>query len=195
MTNEPEPSNGAARRLATSSNVASTLALAVSIFALAIGAWQTRLMQSQARSSVWPHLSIGYTYNSKVDENGFVWNVDNNGVGPARIDTVAVALDGKPMKTWKDVLKALGFHGELRVSTTSFSGDVIPPSLNRETAISAIRINEADAAALFKAAVPRFTMDICYCSVYDDCWIAHWQNPKVDAVARCVARPETAFDD
>ena len=195
MTNEPEPSNGAARRLATSSNVASTLALAVSIFALAIGAWQTRLMQSQARASVWPHLSIGYTYNSKVDENGFVWNVDNNGVGPARIDTVAVALDGKPMKTWKDVLKALGFHGELRVSTTSFSGDVIPPSLNRETAISAIRINEADAAALFKAAVPRFTMDICYCSVYDDCWIAHWQNPKVDAVARCVARPETAFDD
>ena len=195
MTNEPEPSNGAARRLATSSNVASTLALAVSIFALAIGAWQTRLMQSQARASVWPHLSIGYTYNSKVDENGFVWNVDNNGVGPARIDTVEVALDGRPMKTWKDVLKALGFHGELRVSTTSFSGDVIPPSLNRETAISAIRINEADAAALFKAAVPRFTMDICYCSVYDDCWIAHWQNPKVDAVARCVARPETAFDD
>jgi hypothetical protein len=37
-------------------------------------------------------------------------------------------------------------------------------------------------------------MDICYCSVYDDCWVAHWQNPKVDAVAGCKAAKETAFD-
>ena len=194
-TNDRPAETRIASRSALFPNLTSLLALAVSIFALAIGAWQTRLMQSQARASVWPHLSIGYTYNSNVDDNGFLWRIDNNGVGPARIQTVSLTLDGRPMKTWKDVLKALGFHGELRVSTTSFSGDVIPPSLNRETAISAIRINEADAAALFKAAVPRFTMDICYCSVYDDCWIAHWQNPKVDAVARCVARPETAFDD
>jgi hypothetical protein len=195
MTDTPEES--AATKAAHGNlfpNVTSLLALAVSIFALAIGAWQTRLMQSQARASVWPHLSIGYTYNSNVDDNGFIWSIDNNGVGPARIESVAVALDGRPMKSWHDVLVALGFHGEMHVSTTSFSGDVIPPSLNRETAISAIRINQADAASTFKNAVARFTMDICYCSVYDDCWVAHWQNPKVDAVARCEATKETAFD-
>jgi hypothetical protein len=195
MTDRPEES--AATKAARGSlfpNITSLLALAVSIFALAIGAWQTRLMQSQARASVWPHLSIGYTYNSNVDDNGFIWSIDNNGVGPAKIERVAVTLDGKPMKSWHDVLVALGFHGEMRVSTTSFSGDVIPPSLNRETAISAIRINQAGAASTFKNAVARFTMDICYCSVYDDCWVAHWQNPKVDAVAGCEARKEITFD-
>jgi hypothetical protein len=82
----------------------------------------------------------------------------------------------------------------MRVSTTSFSGDVIPPSLNRETAIAAIRVNQADAAKAFKAAVPRFQMDVCYCSVYDECWVAHWQMPKVDAVARCNASV-VSFED
>ena len=55
------------------STITSSLALAVSVFALAIGAWQTKLMQGQARASVWPHLAIGYTYNSNVDEDGFFW--------------------------------------------------------------------------------------------------------------------------
>lgn len=167
------------------SSMTSALALAVSIFALAIGAWQTRLMQSQARASVWPHLSIGYTYNSNMDEDGFIWRIDNNGVGPARIESVALTLDGKPMKSWPAVLMALGFHGEMRVSTTSLAGEVIPPSLNRETAIETIRVNQRDAAALFKAAVPRFRMDVCYCSVYDDCWIARKQDPNVQPASRC----------
>jgi len=167
------------------SSLTSGLALAVSIFALAIGAWQTRLMQGQARASVWPFLAIGYTYNSNTDANGFIWHVDNNGVGPAKIETVALSVDGKPMKRWTDVLAALGATPSINMSTTSLNGDVIPPNLNRETTIEALRINEREVAALFKGAIARFKMDICYCSVYDECWIAHWQQTKVDSVERC----------
>ena len=189
MTDTNERPDDAARvaRSGLFPNLTSLLALAVSIFALAIGAWQTRLMQGQARASVWPHLSIGYTYNSNMDENGFIWRVDNTGVGPARIESISLTLDGKPMKTWSDVLHALGFAGQMRVSTTSLSGEVIPPSLNRETAIDTIRINERVPAKTFKEAIDRFRMDVCYCSVYDDCWVAHWQQKGVEAVDRCPA--------
>lgn len=198
MTNANDDPNDTTRaqvRGALMPNITSGLALAVSVFALAIGAWQTRLMQGQARASVWPHLEIGYTYNSNTDENGFIWHIDNNGVGPARIETVTLTLDGKPMKSWHDVLIALGFKGEMRVSTTSLAGEVIPPSLNRETAIGAVRINQRDAASVFKEAVPRFKMEICYCSVYDDCWVAHWQITKVDPIARCESADATPFED
>ena len=195
MTNPIKPSNAEApRRGAIMSNLTSGLALAVSVFALAIGAWQTRLMQSQARASVWPHLEVGYTYNTNTDENGFLWRIDNNGVGPARIESGTLTLDGKPMKHWRDVLLALGFTGQMRVSTSSLAGEVIPPSLNRETAIETIRINQREVASVFKEAVPRFKMEICYCSVYDDCWIARWQTTKVEPVARCEASA-TAFED
>ena len=187
-----DPSAG---RRALLSNLTSGLALGVSIFALAIGAWQTRLMQGQAHASVWPFVALGYTYNCNTDMNGFVWHVDNNGVGPARIESVTLRLDGKPMKGWTEVLKALGATGPINVSTTSFNGDVIPPSLNRETTINAIRVHQREVATLFKNAVDRFQMEICYCSVYDDCWIAHWQQSKVDAVASCTAAGAEQFED
>ncbi|HEV7491353.1 MAG TPA: hypothetical protein VGO25_11135 [Rhodanobacteraceae bacterium] len=177
------------------SNITSGVALSVSVFALALGAWQTRLMQSQARASVWPYLSIGYTFNSDTDQNAFIWRIDNNGVGPARVQRVSLTLDGRPMKHWTEVLIALGFKGKLHLSTSSAAGEVIPPSLNRETAIEAIHINDRDVGTAFKNAVERFKMDICYCSVYDDCWIAHWQMSKVDPVERCDAPGETSFQD
>ena len=193
MTNEDSSTRTSPSRMRMS-DFTSGLALAVSIFALAIGAWQTRLMQTQARASVWPHLEVGYTYNSNVDENGFIWRIDNNGVGPARIETVTLTLDGKPMQNWPQVLEALGFKGERRVSTTSLAGEVIPPSLNRETAIETIRVNERETALAVKNAVDRFRMDICYCSVYDDCWVAHWQKTRVDPVARCDATAIAPFE-
>ena len=181
-------------RRGTLSSLTSGLALSVSIFALAIGAWQTRLMQGQARASVWPFLSIGYSYSSNTDTDGFVWHIDNNGVGPARIESVTLGLDGKPMKNWVEVMKALGATSPINVSTTSFNGDVIPPSLNRETTIKAIRVHQREVAALFKGAVDRFKMDVCYCSVYDECWVAHWQQSKVDAVERCAPNGD-AFEE
>ncbi|HEX5124399.1 MAG TPA: hypothetical protein VFV97_14245 [Rhodanobacteraceae bacterium] len=194
MTND-DPNATPAPKGRRGPELTSALALAVSIFALAIGAWQTRLMQSQARASVWPHLEIGYTYNSNVDDNAFLWRIDNNGVGPARIETIALTFDGKPMRHWSDAITALGFDGAQHTSTSSLAGEVIPPSLNRETAIEALRVNQRELAAAIKQNATRFGMEICYCSVYDDCWVAHWLKPKPDPVARCEASSDNAFDD
>jgi len=171
-----------ARRL-TTSDLGSALALAVSVFALALGAYQTRLMQSQARASVWPFLSIGYTYSSNVDRDAFIWTVNNNGVGPAKVESVTLTLDDKPMRRWEEVLTALGVTTTPSTAMSSISGEVIPPNTNRETTIAPIKVHEREAARLFKAAEKRFHMNLCYCSDYDDCWIAHWQQAKVDPVA------------
>ncbi|GAA0707883.1 hypothetical protein [Dokdonella soli] len=178
----------------SASNVGSALALAVSVFALAIGAYQTRLMQGQARASVWPFLSIGYTYSSNTDANGFIWTIVNNGVGPAKVESVTLSLDGKPMKRWDDVLAALGAPQDSNSAMSSISGEVIPPDTNRETTIPAIKINSREAASLFKQAEARFRMDICYCSVYDECWIAHWQKARVDPVGQCDTTGTVQFE-
>lgn len=184
---EPTPAPSTETPRPSRPDLISMLALAVSVFALAVGAWQTRLMQSQARASVWPYLAIGYTYTSNVDTNGFIWTIDNNGVGPARVQSVTVGLDGKPMRNWDEVIAALGMRERPSTATTSFAGAVIPPNTNRETTVAAIRVHGRELATLFKDAIGRFSMDICYCSVYDDCWIAHWQRWQVDAVDHCRA--------
>jgi hypothetical protein len=176
-------------------NLGSMLAVAISLFALAIGAYQTRLMQNQARVSVWPFLSIGYNYSNDTDTNGFIWRIDNNGVGPAKVETVALTLDDKPMRHWSDVFAALGATAQTNFSNTTIDGDVILPNVNRETTIEAIRIHQRDVAKLFHDAKARFRMDICYCSVYDECWIAHWEQTHVDPVANCAAKVAVPFED
>jgi hypothetical protein len=54
-------------------------AVLVSLTTLAMLIAQTRLMQTQTRASVWPHVSIGFS----ISKTGFAWVVSNNGVGPA----------------------------------------------------------------------------------------------------------------
>ena len=67
--------------------------------------------------------------------------------------------------------------------------------LNRETTVAAIRVNDREVAAHFKSSIARFRMDICYCSVYDECWVAHWQQSRVDPVERCGADGSVQFDE
>lgn len=164
----------------------SIAALAISALALAVGAWQTRLMQTQARASVWPYVVIGYNYGDSGDRPGFDLHVENNGVGPAIVRSVQVRLDDKPVRHWTDVMGDLVGHGiTVRADFAGLSGSVIPPSTNRQTAISAVYISDAAVAKTFYEAVDRLAVDICYCSIYDDCWIAHWQSRRSEPVAAC----------
>src|SRR4051794_12697015 len=73
----------------------SIFALLVSVLALTLGVYQarlmneqTRLMQGQARASVWPYISIGYSISDSGEKLGYTWEISNDGVGPARIQSV-----------------------------------------------------------------------------------------------------------
>ena len=160
-------------------------ALSISALALAVGAYQTRLMQTQARASVWPYIKIGYAYSDRGDNQGFDIHVDNDGVGPALIKSVQVSLDGEPLPNWNDAFRQIMTHGTAFAHLQGLGGAVIPPNTNRETTIHAIRIDDAEQAAKFYAARDRFKIEICYCSIYDDCWTAHWMTAKVESIAEC----------
>jgi hypothetical protein len=169
-------------------------ALAVSFLALALSAYQaremsaqTRLMQSQARAGVWPYLSIGYSIDDAGQTPGYAFEIDNDGVGPARIESVTMTLDGKPVGTWREIFRV--FFGDAPVSATysKIYGKVLPPNTNRDTTIEALRLSDIGQARAFYAAQDRLEMTICYCSVYDDCWIARRSDPDVQRVERCEA--------
>ncbi|HVT31403.1 MAG TPA: hypothetical protein VHE32_02065 [Rhodanobacteraceae bacterium] len=188
-----KPDDGARSR-ARFAEWGSLSALAVSFFALALSAYQaremsaqTRLMQSQARAGVWPYLSIGYSLHDTGEKRGYAFEIDNDGVGPARIESVTMTLDGKPVGTWREIFHA--FFGDVPVPATysKIYGKVLPPNTNRETTIEALRLSDIEQARAFYAAQDRLGMTICYCSVYDDCWIARRSDPEVRRVDRCDA--------
>ena len=206
MSIEPQHPNGelpassaetrANARRSSTAQISSIVALAVSVLALATGAYQTRLMQVQARASVWPSVAIGASYFGSGDNAGFTWFIDNNGVGPARIQTVSVSFDGKPKRNWSEVFVALSMDPNEKENTVIYNigGKVLPPNVNRETAIQAIKVVKPEVAKRFFEAMDRFAISICYCSVYDECWLAHWPKRVVDPVAQCTVRNSVEFE-
>lgn len=142
-------------------------AVLVSLTTLALLIAQTRLMQTQARASVWPHVSIGFSSN----QSGFAWVVANNGVGPAITHSVQVRVDGEPQRDWAGVLRALQINA--KVGTSQLSGTVLTPAENTNDLYEIMRMQGSESAtAMTAAAMTRVEIELCYCSIYEDCWLS-----------------------
>jgi len=142
-------------------------AVLVSLTTLALLIAQTRLMQTQARASVWPHVSIGYSSN----QTGFAWVVANNGVGPAITHSVQVRVDGKPQRDWAEVLGALQINAKVGIS--QLSGTVLTPAENTSDLYEIMRMQAGESAtAMTEAAMTRVEIELCYCSIYENCWLS-----------------------
>jgi hypothetical protein len=199
-TPAPAPDKSSRRDIG---NIASFVAVSLSVLALATSAYQsklmrdqTQLMQIESRASVWPSVAVGEndTHTSTTDE--FTWRVDNNGVGPAKIESVIVSLDGKPYRNWKEVSTALAPDQPFHAQQSSINGTVLPASINRETTIELVKLTDPLLARAFHDAQSRFKIAICYCSVYDDCWVATIENRvKQPSVDHCGIENTTQFEE
>lgn len=63
----------------------------LSIFALGVSIYQAKIAREYQYASVWPHLQVVYTHHN----DKFTWAIINNGVGPAIIQSFALAYQGK----------------------------------------------------------------------------------------------------
>jgi hypothetical protein len=172
----------------------SALALALSVYQTQLMQSQARLMQTQARASVWPHVDIGYNYSDRGDNAGFDLHVQNTGVGPAIAQSVRVSLDGKPIHHWGDFFaEVVGKGKTAQADLVGLSNAVIPPNSNRDTVLPAMRITDKDIAKKIYEARSRLDVQICYCSIYDDCWIATFKTPRPTPMPAC-HESEDEFD-
>ena len=83
------------------------------------------------------------------------------------------------------------FHAQ----QSSANGVVLPASLNRETTLEMVKLTDPVMARAFHEARSRFRISICYCSVYDDCWVSEIRDrvthPSVD---RCETANTVQFE-
>src|SRR5690349_8061453 len=90
-------------------------ALVVSISAVAVGLYEAQLQRAHDRAEVWPHVEI----STFVTPRGASLLVENTGLGPAIIKSVVVTVNGKPRRSWEDVLRALGDSARAPMSTAT----------------------------------------------------------------------------
>jgi hypothetical protein len=158
------------------------------VCAVAISLYQVGLAREQQRASAWPYLSQS---NSYVPGQPYTRQVENQGVGPARIRSFEVLVDGRPVRTWGAAVQALTGKADSGLVYSSFGrGSVLPPGTTRPL----LWLPPGNQAQVFwEAAQTRLETVICYCSIYDECWQAATRAEEPVAVRACRHNSKTAF--
>ncbi|HYW52901.1 MAG TPA: hypothetical protein VE826_02970 [Dongiaceae bacterium] len=160
-------------------------ALFVSSLATAASWWQSRVVATQLSSQVWPYLSVQTSY----DGSSVALTISNEGLGPARVRSVVLSLDGKPRQTLTDVLDVIA-PAKRRNLRGQFT-DIAPGSVIRVGGtVSLFRIGDRTATAALVRNYKRMDLAVCYCPIIPgDCWMVRRGGSDTDA-----ADPQTVAD-
>ena len=174
-------------------------ALATSVVSIWLAVTQGDEMGRLVQAQSWPY--VGFTSgNSSLDETTrarirtLTMSVENLGVGPARVRSFEVLIDGKPVADHNAMIRAAaGPDVDIDFDQSTFySLPVTGRVLRAGEAISFARWDRTDAVdrawkALDDARFGRLDLRVCYCWVFDECWINSLQAADATAVAACPA--------
>jgi len=138
-------------------------ALVVSLVAVFVGIYSAYVERAYARASVWPGLEVYQsTYQSE-----FKYGINNNGTGPALIKQARVTLDGQPVENWRALFDAYGLE-VITYNQSQLSNRILPPQGVIEPVVIRGASNLSDFVDGQNA---RVNIELCYCSIYDECWL------------------------
>ena len=136
-------------------------ALLIGIVTAFTSIYSANIDRQYARSSVWPRLEL---YKS-LPENTFSYGVINSGMGPALIKYVTVKYDSKYIKHWSDI----DLFKDIMQSHLSGR------TLASQKTITPVLYKGKDARSLLKAD-ELIDIELCYCSIYEECWVINGNN-------------------
>jgi hypothetical protein len=185
--------------------VTSVCALVISFVSIFMAYDNGRDMQRLVHANSWPVLQLGSgNAGDKPGHRVLGFKVRNAGIGPARIHRFDLLVDGKPVRdeylirglvqasspeAWKaarakttEDREALGSNWSRPISRT-----FLAPG---EEAVAfgwpATEINEPLWRLVDEARqAGRITTRVCYCSVFDECWVADGKAFPPAPVDRC----------
>jgi hypothetical protein len=195
MSEQPPPS----KPTLSAEAVIAISALFVSVVSLGIGIYQGYLNARMVAAASWPYLTFG-TSNVQNGQSNIRFVVQNGGVGPARIETFQIFVNGKPVANANELVaaccgldRATTAEEELRkrvpfLLSYSGPGTVVAAGATFEP-FSWPQPQDASARAewdQFDSDRGRIvTAKACYCSVLDDCWETDFSATRHKSVSEC----------
>jgi hypothetical protein len=176
-----------------------TLALSamfVSIVSLAVAVHHGNAMDRLVTANSWPLLMYG-TSNLDAQRNWRIsLRVENDGVGPARVQTFEVWWQGQPVPTGPELLRRCcmtdantPIDSSTARSLSLFIGQVASRVIRAGEAEDFLTLELKDANAdiwhRLDSARLQLKMRACYCSVFDECWETDLEQTSAKRVGRC----------
>ncbi|PXA83223.1 hypothetical protein DMC47_44190 [Nostoc sp. 3335mG] len=176
-------------------------AIFISAVSLVVAIQQSHTERSLVAADTWPYLQR--ILNNEYDgQRTIAIGISNDGVGPAKIKSVEMFYDGKPVTSGIDLLRqCCGLD----------TGKPIPPqlpggyesSIVDETVLRAgqdnpmLKFHEAEGTSpvvdRLRGSLLKISFKACYCSTLDQCWTSDLRTTAITPVAEC-RPPEHPFD-
>jgi hypothetical protein len=154
--------NAGWKRLVEPDMLIALSAIVVSFCALAVSVIQVQIMREEQRANAWPRVEATVNTGST-----FAMKLTNKGFGPAMIRAVTVSVDSTPVPDWSVAFAQL-FPGDSTFSVTQAKlTDVV---LSPQTEVQILKVREGAQSERLSAQTGRIGMEVCFCSIYEDCW-------------------------
>ena len=146
-------------------------ALLVSLVSVVLGIENAIAMRQLVAASSWPYVNVGVSNGNA--EGGAALNllVQNKGVGPAKVKSLEVFYDGKPMEGEEALMRTLTGGKPVPIVRSRVVGSVLSAD---ETvhflSVPTHSVPEGDLLQMAKLS-EKITIRTCYCSAFDECWV------------------------
>ncbi|WP_261373377.1 hypothetical protein [Rheinheimera sediminis] len=159
-------------------------ALIVSLITAFVSIYSAFIDRAYARASVWPRVEIQRSYNDS--RSFFYYIVSNKGTGPAVIKHARLSFDNKAVKSWPDYLKMRS--GRTVGHVQSHIGSIV---LSSGESTKPLELHDTEVAKLL-ADQDNLQIELCYCSIYDECWTVQRDNNPTP-IAQCTIEDKERF--
>jgi hypothetical protein len=157
-------------RLTLWQTVLSVAGVIIAVVAMYAALTESAAVRAQTAAAVWPFVQLSIENSDTGEMAHFAIAFTNTGVGPARMRSMQALIDGEPVVDWVGAIERL--DGELtdRVGRDFISNRVLSP----QEKVEAFSTSDPGLARKFMAvsASPGTSLTYCYCSIFDDCWLA-----------------------
>ena len=157
-------------RLTFWQTILSVVGVLIAVLALYAALTESAAVRQQTAAAVWPFVQLMVENYDTGEDAGFSFAFTNAGVGPAKMQDVRVTVDGRVARDWQELVASVDGNTDAPVNRNFISDRVLRPD---ETVV-VFGTTDPDLARKMVGAIskPRSTLEFCYCSIFDECWLA-----------------------
>lgn len=173
---------------------AANLAIAAPAMIISIGVAYFAFVQAEATdkmqvASVWPRVTYVTSNQDRDGTRRLTLSLVNKGVGPALIRGMELRYQGNAHTGFRDLIDACCARPDdtLSLGIGSINGEVLRPGEEMMFALMEPDGTPADVYERFAKERGELNLKVCYCSVFDDCWVEDIQHAEPRPVGQCPA--------
>lgn len=186
-TTPPKDEMTRAERIFVRINIVQTILAVAGVFTGAVALYaalnESAAVRRQSEAAVWPIIQLHTSDFMNEEEAGFKVSLRNTGVGPGRMESMRVRIDGAAARNWGHATELAVGDSAIRMSKSSVGGRVI--AAGETVDLFAVSGHGIVAAMTERAATGAAQIDYCYCSIFDACWLFESVTAETTRVKSC----------